>query len=154
PVRVGAIELPARDNHEGPVDITPSGRRSGEILLFDNLASSLPLYKTQRLRIVAVGSLQRIAALADLPTVAEAGGSGFESWTWFAIVAPPKSPPQLLDRLNKAVNEILLEPSLRSKFAELGVQPVGGTRTETNSLISRERKRWGDLIRAAGIEAN
>src|SRR5215469_880006 len=123
-------------------------------LLFDNLASSLPLYRAQKLQIIAVGSLQRIAALADLPTVAEAGVSGFESGTWFAIVAPPKTPPQLLDRLNKAVNEILLEPSLRSKFAELGVQPVGGTRTETNSLISRERKRWGDLIRAAGIEAN
>ena len=123
-------------------------------LLFDNLASSLPLYKTQRLRIVAVGGLQRVAALADLPTVAEAGVPGFESGTWFAIVAPPKTPPQLLDRLNKAVNEILLEPSLRSKFAELGVQPVGGTRAETNSLMTRERQRWGDLIRAAGIQAN
>jgi tripartite-type tricarboxylate transporter receptor subunit TctC len=80
--------------------------------------------------------------------------SGFELGTWFAIVAPPKTPPQMLDRLNKAVNEILLEPSLRSKFAELGVQPVGGTRAETNSLMTRERQRWGDLIRAAGIQAN
>jgi tripartite-type tricarboxylate transporter receptor subunit TctC len=98
--------------------------------------------------------LQRIAALADLPTVAEAGVPGFESGTWFAIVAPAKTPPQLLDRLNKVVNEILSEPSLGSKFAELGVQPVGGTRAETNNLITRERRRWGDLIRAAGIEAN
>ena len=123
-------------------------------LLFDNLASSLPLYKTQRLRIVAVGSLQRIAALADLPTVAEAGVPGFESGTWFAIVAPPKTPSQLLDRLNQVVNDVLSEPSLRAKFAELGVQPVGGTRAETNSLITRERQRWGELIRAAGIQAN
>ena len=123
-------------------------------LLFDNLASSLPLYKTQRLRIVAVGSLQRIAALADLPTVAEAGVPGFESGTWYAIVAPPKTAPELLDRLNKVVNEVLSEPSLRAKFTELGVQPVGGTRAETNSLMTRERQRWGDLIRAAGIQAN
>jgi tripartite-type tricarboxylate transporter receptor subunit TctC len=79
---------------------------------------------------------------------------GFESGTWFAIMAPPKTPPQLLDRLNNAVNEILSEPSVRSKFAELGVQPVGGTRAETNSFITRERQRWGDLIRAAGIQAN
>ena len=123
-------------------------------LLFDNLASSLPLYKTQRLRIVAVGGLQRVAALADLPTVAEAGVSGFESGTWFAIVAPPKTPPELLDRLNKTVNEILAEPSLKAKFAELGVQPVGGTRAETDGLITRERQRWGELIRAAGIQPN
>ena len=123
-------------------------------LLFDNLASSLPLYKAQKLQIVAVGSLQRLAALEDLPTVVEAGVPGFESGTWYAIVAPPKTPPELLDRLNKAVNEILAEPSLKAKFAELGVQPVGGTRAETNSLITRERQRWGELIRAAGIQPN
>ena len=123
-------------------------------LLFDNLASSLPLYEAQKLQIVAVGSSQRIAALADLPTVAEAGVPGFESGTWFAIVAPPKSPPELLERLNRVINEILSEPDLKAKFAQLGVQPVGGTRAETNSLISRERQRWGELIRAAGIQAN
>ena len=123
-------------------------------LLFDNLASSLPLYKAQKLQIVAVGSLQRLAALEDLPTVAEAGVPGFESGTWYAIVAPPKTPPELLDRLNKAVNEILAEPSLKAKFAELGVQPVGGTRAETEGLITRERQRWGELIRAADIQPN
>ena len=123
-------------------------------LLFDNLASSLPLYKAQKLQIVAVGSLQRLAALEDLPTVVEAGVPGFESGTWYAIVAPPKTPPELLDRLNKAVNEILAEPSLKAKFAELGVQPVGGTRAETEGLITRERQRWGELIRAADIQPN
>jgi tripartite-type tricarboxylate transporter receptor subunit TctC len=123
-------------------------------LLFDNLASSLPLYRAQKLQIVAVGSSQRIAALPDLPTVAEAGVPGFESGTWFAIVAPPKTPPELLERLNRVVNEILSEPSLKAKFAQLGVQPVGGTRAETDRLISRERQRWGELIRAAGIRAN
>ena len=123
-------------------------------LLFDNLASSLPLYKAQKLQIVAVGSLQRLAALEDLPTVAEAGVPGFESGTWYAIVAPPKTPPELLDRLNKAVNEILAEQSLKAKFAELGVQPVGGTRAETEGLITRERQRWGELIRAADIQPN
>jgi tripartite-type tricarboxylate transporter receptor subunit TctC len=123
-------------------------------LLFDNLASSLPLYKAHKLQIVAVGSLQRLAALEDLPTIAEAGVPGFESGTWYAIVAPPKTPPELLDRLNKTVNEILAEPSLKAKFAELGVQPVGGTRAETDALIARERQRWGELIRAAGIQPN
>jgi len=61
-------------------------------LLFDNLASSLPLYRAQKLQIIAVGSLQRIAALPDVPTVAEIGVPGFESGTWFAIVAPPTPP--------------------------------------------------------------
>jgi len=123
-------------------------------LLFDNLASSLPLYKAHKLQIVAVGSLQRLAALEDLPTIAEAGVPGFESGTWYAIVAPPKTPSELLDRLNKTVNEILAEPSLKAKFAELGVRPVGGTRAETDALITRERQRWGELIRAAGIQPN
>ena len=123
-------------------------------LLFDNLASSLPLHRAQKLRILAVGSLQRIAALPDVPTVAEIGVLGFESGTWFAIAAPPKTPNQLLDRLNKAINEILSEPTVKSKFADLGVQPFGGTLAETNTFIARERQRWGELIRAAGIQAN
>ncbi len=123
-------------------------------LLFDNLASSLPLYRAQKLRIMAVGSLQRIAAFPDVPTVAEIGVPGFESGTWFAIVAPPKTSHQLLDRLNEAVNAILSEPAVKSKFAELGVQPVGGTLAETDTFIARERQRWGELIRAAGIQAN
>jgi tripartite-type tricarboxylate transporter receptor subunit TctC len=123
-------------------------------LLFDNLASSLPLYRAQKLQIMAVGSLQRIAVLPDVPTIAEVGVQDFESGTWFAIMAPPKTPPQLLDRLNKMVNEILSEPSVKSKFEELGVQPVGGTLAQTNSFITRERQRWGDLIRGAGIQAN
>src|SRR5215472_11424432 len=123
-------------------------------LLFDNLASSLPLHRAQKLRILAVGSLQRIAALPDVPTVAEIGVLGFESGTWFAIAAPPKTPSQRLDPLNKTVNEILSEPSVKSKFEELGVQPVGGTLAQTNSFVTRERQRWGDLIRAAGIQAN
>jgi tripartite-type tricarboxylate transporter receptor subunit TctC len=103
---------------------------------------------------MAVGSLQRIAALPDVPTVAAIGVPGFESGTWFAIVAPPKTPHQLLDRLNKAVNEILSEPAVKSKFAELGVQPVGGPLAETDTFVARERQRWGELIRAAGIQAN
>lgn len=123
-------------------------------LLFDNLASSLPLYRAQKLKILAVGSLQRIVALPDVPTVAEIGVPGFESETWFAIVAPPKTPHQLLDRLNKTVNEILCEPAVKSKFADLGVQPVGGTLAETNTFIASERQRWEELIRAAGIQAN
>ena len=123
-------------------------------ILFDNLASSLPLYRAQKLQIIAVGSLQRIAALPDVPTVAEIGVPGFESGTWFAIVAPPKTPHQLLDRLNKAVNEILSESTVKSKFADLGVQPVGGTLAETDTFVARERQRWGELIRAAGIQAN
>jgi tripartite-type tricarboxylate transporter receptor subunit TctC len=123
-------------------------------LLFDNLASSLPLYRAQKLKIMAVGSLQPIAALPDVPTVAEIGVPGFESGTWFAIVAPPKTPHQLLDRLNRAVNEILSEPTVKSKFAELGVQPVGGTLAETDAFITGERERWGELIRAAGIQAH
>ncbi len=123
-------------------------------LLFDNLASSLPLYRAHKLQIMAVGSLHRIAALPDVPTVAQIGVPGFESGTWFAIVAPPKTPHQLLDRVNKAVNEILTEPAVKSKFAELGVQPVGGTLAETDAFVASERQRWGELIRAAGIQAN
>ena len=71
-------------------------------------------------------------------------------WDMVRDRSPPKTPHQLLDRLNKTVNEILSEPAVKSKFADLGVQPVGGTLAETNTFIARERHRWGELFAQPG----
>ncbi len=123
-------------------------------LLFDNLASSLPLNEAHKLRILAVGSPERVATLPDVPTVQEAGVPGFESPTWFAVVAPPNTPAALVERLNKAITEILAQPDVKAKAAAIGVQTVGGTVAQTTEFIADERARWGRVIRDANIQPN
>lgn len=123
-------------------------------VLFDNLASTLPLNEAHKLRILAVGSLKRVSALPDLPTVQEAGVPGFESTTWFAVMAAPNTPPALVERINKAITEILEEPDVKARFAAISVQPVGGTVAQTAKFITAERQRWGSIIRAANIHAD
>jgi tripartite-type tricarboxylate transporter receptor subunit TctC len=123
-------------------------------LLFDNLASSFPLHGAHKLRILAVGSSQRVSSLPDVPTVQEAGVPDFESTTWFAVVAPPKTPEALVARLNTAMAEILAQPDVKEKFVKIGVQPVGGTIVQTEKFITGERLRWENIIHDANIDAN
>jgi tripartite-type tricarboxylate transporter receptor subunit TctC len=121
-------------------------------LFFDNLGSSLPLHTAGNVRILAVGSPSRVASLPDVPTLEEAGVAGFQSITWFAVMAPPGTPVALVEAINKAFAAVLALPAVREHFAKMGVQPVGGSVAETARFIAGERERWGEVIRAADIK--
>jgi len=120
-------------------------------LFFDNLGSSLNLHTAGSLRILAVGSTSRVPTLPDVPTLQEAGVSGFQSVTWFAVVAPPGTPGAVTQTINKAIDEVLQLPGVREQFEKMGVRPVGGSVSETEKFIAEERARWGDVIRATNI---
>jgi tripartite-type tricarboxylate transporter receptor subunit TctC len=121
-------------------------------LFFDNLGSSLAPHNAGSLRILAVGSPKRAAALPDVPTLEEAGVAGFQSITWFAAVAPPGTPTTLTAAINKAIAETLALPDVMDQFAKMGVQPMGGSVAETKKFIAVERLLWSDVIRAADIK--
>jgi tripartite-type tricarboxylate transporter receptor subunit TctC len=121
-------------------------------LFFDNLGSSLPLHTAGNVRILAVGSPSRVASLPDVPTLAEAGVAGFQSITWFAVMAPPGTPTALAETINKAFAAALALPEVREHFAKMGVQAVGGSVSETARFIAGERERWGEVVRAADIK--
>jgi tripartite-type tricarboxylate transporter receptor subunit TctC len=121
-------------------------------LCFDNLGSSLAPHKAGSLRIIAVGSAERVSVLPNIPTLQEAGLSGFTSITWFAVMAPPGTATALTEAINKVIAEILASPDVKDQFATMGVQPVGGSVAETKKFIADERARWGDVIRAANIK--
>jgi tripartite-type tricarboxylate transporter receptor subunit TctC len=87
-------------------------------LMFDNLGSSLAYHQAGRVRILAVAARQRAAALPDLPTLHESGLAGFDSSTWFALVAPPKTPADVVARINRDVTEILQRPDVRSRLTD------------------------------------
>jgi tripartite-type tricarboxylate transporter receptor subunit TctC len=121
-------------------------------LFFDNLGSTLNPHNAGTLRILAVGSTGRVAALPEIPTLQEVGVAGFQSVTWFAVVAPPGTPASLTQVVNKAVGEVLRLPEVRERFVKMGVQPVGGSVADTAKFIADERARWGAVITAANIK--
>ena len=105
----------------------------------------------KRWKILAVGSQQRVALVPDIPTFRELGFSDFQAVTWFAVVAPAKTPPAISNGINKAANEILQMPEVKEKFLQQGAQPYGGTIADMAKFVADERKRWGDVIKAAHI---
>jgi tripartite-type tricarboxylate transporter receptor subunit TctC len=121
-------------------------------LMFNELATSLELHKSGRARILAVATKQRIASLPDIPTLQEAGVSGCESDTWNALTGPPKMPDQVVAKLNAAVIKAMYAPDLVERFKTLNLSPGGGTPAEMAAFLKHETKRWGDVIRAAGIQ--
>jgi tripartite-type tricarboxylate transporter receptor subunit TctC len=121
-------------------------------IMFNELATSLELHKSGRARILAVTTKQRIAAIPDIPTFAEAGVPGCESDTWNALTAPPKTPAGVVAKLNDAANKAMKDPALLDRFQQLSLTPGGGTPAEMSAFLKEETQRWGEVIRAAGIQ--
>ncbi len=131
-----------------------TGLMAGDVdLMFDNLGSSINLHQGGKLRIMAVATARRVSALPDVPTLQEAGLKGFESGTWFAIMAPPGTPAAIADRLNQAVNEIVAQPDVKEKLLGLGLQPEAGTRQQLERMAGVERARWDEVVKAAHVPA-
>src|SRR5262245_56533014 len=123
-------------------------------LFFDNLGSSLNLHNAGNLRILALGSLGRVPSLPDIPTLAEAGVDGFQSVTWFAVVAPPGTPAAITQTVNQAIGKVLQQPGVREQFEKMGVRPLGGSVADTAKFIAEERERWGEVIRTSNVKVD
>ena len=121
-------------------------------LMFNELATSIELHKSGRARILAVTVKDRVPSLPDIPMLDEAGVHGCISDTWHALTAPPKTPPEIVAKLNAAANAAMTDPALLQRFKELSISPGGGTPMEIDAFIKEETRRWGEVIREAGIE--
>jgi tripartite-type tricarboxylate transporter receptor subunit TctC len=120
-------------------------------LMFDNLGVSLALVKGGQLKLLGVATPKRMAALPDVPTIAETL-PGFESAAWFAIVAPPKTPQAIADKINADVNEALQQSEIRDRLAQLSAEPIGGTPQATAAYMREEIERWYNVIKAANVK--
>ena len=116
-------------------------------MIFMELASAIRLHQAGKARILAVATKDRIPTLKDIPTLNEVGVKNFESGTWNAITAPPKTPPAIVAKLNKAINEVLQEPELQDHFAKLTLQAASGSPAEAKAFITEETKTWGQVIK-------
>jgi tripartite-type tricarboxylate transporter receptor subunit TctC len=122
--------------------------------IFMELASAIKLHQADKARILAVATNKRIPSLPDIPTLDEAGVKGFESGTWNALAAPPKTPAPVIAKLNKAVNEVLRSPQAQDHFTKINLHAVGGSPAEAAAFIKKETEVWGGVIKDAHVEAN
>ncbi len=122
--------------------------------IFMELASAIKLHQADKARILAVATDKRIPDLPDIPTLDEAGVKGFESGTWNALVAPPKTPAAIVLKLNKAVNEVLRSPTAEDHFSKINLHAAGGSPAEAAAFIKKETEVWGGVIKDAHVEAN
>ena len=145
---IALVHVPYKDLPEAVNDVV-----AGHVdLLFDNLGSATPLIKSGNLKAIAVGSERRNAFLPDLPSVSEAV-SGFRSVTWFAIVAPPRTPARIAEKLSAAIAGIFLKTAdVTNRFRDPTSTPVGSSPADTAAFFAQERERWRSVIVSAGIK--
>jgi tripartite-type tricarboxylate transporter receptor subunit TctC len=128
--------------------------RSGEVdLAFEVLGPMLPQVSAGAVRALAVSSDKRSTALPDVPTVHQAGVPGYNVASWNALAAPVNTPADVLDRLRRAAHEAVVSPEVQARLGKLGMRLQASTAAELQALLAGEIKRWGDVIRAAKIDA-
>jgi len=150
--RMAGVELthvPYRSSSQAVVDLN-EGRIE---IQFGALAASLPFVREGKLRALAVTSTRRWPALPDVPTLAEAGLTGYDATLWIAAMMPARTPPAIVARLNREIGAALAAPEVREGLAAQAVEIVPGTPEELAERIRRDIDKWRALALAVGLHA-
>jgi tripartite-type tricarboxylate transporter receptor subunit TctC len=122
-------------------------------LMFDNLPGSIEQIRAGRVRALAVTDSVRSPALPELPTIAEAGVPGYAASSWFGVMAPAKTPPAVIARLNRELVTALAQPEIAQRIAALGSVPAGGPPASMTGFVHDEIAKWAKIIAFAGAKA-
>lgn len=120
-------------------------------LSFPNLPSALPLVKSGQLRALGVTTAKRSSAAPEIPSISEAALPGYEMSTWYGLVGPANLPPEIVQKLNAALQYVLQQPKFRERLLSQGADPAPGSAEDFSRFLVSEIDRWRSLIRAAGI---
>jgi tripartite-type tricarboxylate transporter receptor subunit TctC len=118
-------------------------------VMFDNLPSSAGFIKDGRIRALAVTTSTREASLPNVPTVAETI-PGYEASAWFGVSAPKGTPRDVVEKLNVAINQLLVDPKIQKRLSELGGTPIPGTPEDFGKLISSDTQKWEKVVKTSG----
>ena len=121
-------------------------------LMFNDPVSALPLVRAGRLRALATTGLSRSPITEEIATMAESGYPGFQAGSWFAIVGPAGMPRDVVRKLFTDINAVLQLPDIRTRFAELGIDPIGTTPEQLAAVMQADLEKWAKVIRAANIK--
>lgn len=120
-------------------------------VMFAGAPAVLQYVRAGKLRALGVASLKRVAAAPDLPTLSESGLTGFDVTSWYGIVAPAATPPEIITRLQVEIGRVLREPDVRDQLAVLGAEPIANTPAEFATMIKSETAKWSAIVRSAKI---
>ncbi len=123
-------------------------------LMFDNLASALPQIKAGKVRALAVTTARRSSFMPDLPTMQQAGVSGFDISTWFGVFTPAGVPPAVVERLHTEIVRTLQLADIRERLATFGAEPVGNTPAQFAAFIRAEQPKYARIIKESGAKAD
>ncbi|RZJ47934.1 MAG: tripartite tricarboxylate transporter substrate binding protein, partial [Acidovorax sp.] len=126
-------------------------------VMFDNLPSSMAQIKAGKLTALAVTSSQRSSALPDVPTVEQAGGptlKGYEASSWFGLLAPAGTPPDIVNRIQQEVAKSLATPAMKERLVAQGAIPGGNTPADFAKHIDNEHKKWAQVVKTSGAKVD
>lgn len=124
-------------------------------VMFDNLPSALPHIRSGKLKALGVTSLQRSAALPDVPTIEEAGQlKGFDATSWFGLLAPAGTPQDTVLRIQQETAKALASPAVKDKLLAQGALPGGNTPAEFSKMIDAEHKKWAQVVKVSGAKVD
>jgi len=149
----------------GGLDLTHVPYKGGGPLMQDAVAGHIPLsigsvfvtkphLDSKRMRPLAVTTSQRTPELPDVPTVAESGFPGFDAPAWWAVLAPARTPPDIVRRMNEELNKALRSPDVASRLSGQGITVVGGTPEVARTFIDRQIDTWALVVRDNNIKAD
>jgi tripartite-type tricarboxylate transporter receptor subunit TctC len=144
---VNLVHVPYRSN--GPAIVALLGGQAE--VLFPSFPSSIEYIRTGKLRGLAVTSATRSEAMPELPTVGEFV-PGYEISAWYGVGAPKGTPTEVIDKLNREINEILTDPKAKARLADLGGTVLAGSPADFGKLIAEETDKWAKVIKSAGIK--
>ena len=141
------VHLPYRGSPPAVADLI-----AGNVdIMFDNIPSAINFIKAGRLKALAVTSAKRSPALPDLPTVAEAANlPSYEATSWFGILVPANTPPDLVKLINTEVVRAINSPAVRERYAAMGAEPVGNTPEQFANFIKSEIAKWTRVVKESG----
>jgi tripartite-type tricarboxylate transporter receptor subunit TctC len=124
-------------------------------LMFDNLPSSINFIRAGKLKAIAVTSAKRSPLFPDLPTIAEAGDlPGYEATSWFGIVIPAKTPPDIAAKISEVVIKAVKSQTVRDQLMSIGAEPVGNTNEQFGEYIKKEIAKWGKVVKDSGAKVD
>lgn len=121
-------------------------------LMFSNIIPALPHIKSNKFRALGISSLKRSSILPEVPTIDESGLSGFEVVPFYAVMAPARTPREIVQRLNQEIVKVMQSPDMRSRFVSFGTEIVGSAPEELEKTITMEISKWSKVIQQAGIK--
>ncbi|MGZ5138887.1 MAG: Bug family tripartite tricarboxylate transporter substrate binding protein [Burkholderiales bacterium] len=146
--KIDMLHVPYKGNSVALADVL-----GGHVtLMFDTITTSIPHVQKGKLRLLAVTSVERAPQAPEAPTMQESGLPGYETDAWYALLAPPKLPHDVQQRLNAELNKAFNDPAFREQFVAQGVRFVGGTPEQLEAHMRAETERWSKVFAAMGVK--